>query len=148
MTVPALLPAYRVLLALHVFSVIVWMAGMLVLPIIYLRHRALPETSDGHRIFVALERDVFKRMVNPAMYAAWGFGILLILTPGAISWTAPWWLVKFAAVLVLSGHHGALSAWRRRLRNGASPSVTALYIGIAAPLVLAALIVAMVMIQP
>jgi putative membrane protein len=148
MMIPALLPAYRELLALHVFSVIVWMAGMLMLPVIYLRHRDLPVASEGAESFAALERQIFTRIVNPAMYAAWGFGILLILTPGTVSWNAPWWLVKFATVLMLSWYHGTLSIWRRRLRNGRGPSAAALHLGIAAPLVFAAIIVAMVMIQP
>ncbi|HTI00705.1 MAG TPA: CopD family protein [Acidisoma sp.] len=148
MTIPALVSAYRDVLALHVFSVIVWMAGMLMLPVIYLRHRDLPVTSEGAESFVTLERQIFKRMVNPAMYAAWGFGILLILTPGAISWNAPWWLIKFATVVMLSWYHGILSIWRRRLRNGRVPSAAVLRLGIAAPLVFAAMIVTMVMIQP
>jgi putative membrane protein len=148
MTIATLLPAYRELLALHVFSVIVWMAGMLMLPVIYLRHRDLPVASEGAESFAALERQIFKRMVNPAMYAAWGFGILLILTPGTVSWNAPWWLVKFVTVLMLSWYHGILSIWRRGLRNGRLPSIAALHLGIAAPLVFAAMIVTMVMIQP
>lgn len=148
MTIPALLPALNVLLALHVFSIIVWMAGMLVLPVIYLRHRTLEPAGDAARSFVLLERQIFKHMVNPAMYAAWGFGILLILTPGTISWSAPWWMVKFATVLLLSWYHGILSAWRRRLRDGRLPSRAALRLGIAAPICLAAVTVAMVMIRP
>ena len=40
MTLGALLPAYRELLALHVISVILWMAGMIMLPVIYARHVA------------------------------------------------------------------------------------------------------------
>jgi putative membrane protein len=82
------------------------------------------------------------------MYAAWGFGILLILTPGTVSWNAPWWLVKFVTVLMLSWYHGILSTWRRGLRNGRLPSIAVLRLGIAAPLVFAAIIVTMVMIQP
>jgi protoporphyrinogen IX oxidase len=148
MTIGALLPLYRDLLALHVFSVIVWISGMVVLPVVYLHHRALPTTSEGVRAFIALERQIFKRLVNPSMFATWTFGILLILTPGAISWRAPWWLAKFVAVLVLSGHHGVLSVWRRHLRDGRLPSVIALRLGLFATFVIVALIVAMVMIQP
>ena len=144
----ALLPVDRELLAAHIFFVIVWMAGMLTMPTIYLRHCTLPLASDAARAFVAIERQIFKRMINPAMYAAWGFGILLILTPGAIAWNAAWWLGKFAAVIALSWHHGVLSSWRRALRDGNCPSIADLRLGIAAPLVLGAVIVGMVVIQP
>ena len=47
------------------------------------------------------------------MIATWTFGILLVLTPGIIDWSAGWWHVKLAAVLLLSGLHGVLSRWRR-----------------------------------
>lgn len=95
-----------------------------------------------------LERQIFKRIVNLAMCAAWGFGIPLVLTPGTMSWTAPWWLAKFAAVLGLSWFHGTLSAWRRRFRDGKGPGAAALRHGLAVPLALGAIAVAMVMIHP
>lgn len=148
MTVPALLPFLRELLALHVIAVILWMAGMIVLPVIYLRHHGLEPASPAAMEFATLERLIFKRLVNPAMYAAWGFGIILVLTPGTISWSAPWWLVKFTAVLLLSWYHGMLSAWRRRLRNDAGPAVASLRQGVAIPIVLMVVIVTMVLVQP
>ncbi|MBS3025177.1 CopD family protein, partial [Acidiphilium multivorum] len=83
-----------------------------------------------------------------AMYAAWGFGILLALTPGTISWSAPWWLVKLAAVLLLSWYHGILSAWRRRLRDDARPEVTILRRSGVVPIVLMVVIVTMVLVRP
>lgn len=99
--------------------------------------------------FATLERQIFKRLVNPAMYATWIFGILLVLTPGTMSWSAPWWLVKFAAVLLLSWFHGVLSAWRRRLRDDAAgPALSTLRQGVAVPFVLLATIVTMVLVQP
>ena len=48
MTIGALAPAYRYLLALHVISVIVWMAGMIVLPAIY-AHQAPYIAGGGAR---------------------------------------------------------------------------------------------------
>ncbi len=148
MTVPALLPFLRELLALHVIVVILWMAGMIVLPMIYLRHHGLEPASPAAMAFAALERQIFKRLVNPAMYAAWGFGILLALTPGTISWSAPWWLVKLAAVLLLSWYHGVLSVWRRRLRDDARSAMSSLRQGVAIPIVLMVVIVTMVLVQP
>jgi len=75
-TIGALLPAYRELLTLHVISVIVWMAGMIMLPAIYARHVATAPEVARDAGFVELERGIIKRFVNPAMYAAWGLGIL------------------------------------------------------------------------
>ena len=148
MTIGALLPAYRELLALHVISVIVWMAGMIMLPAIYARHVATPEVARDAG-FVELERGIIKRFVNPAMYAAWGFGILLIATPGTISWSAGWWWAKFIAVLALPGYHGALSAWRRGLRDGTDRHSASFYaMATVIPIGLVMLIVTMAIIQP
>jgi putative membrane protein len=148
MTMPVLLPFLRELLALHVIAVILWMAGMIVLPMIYLRHHGLEPASPAATAFVELERQIFKSLVNPAMYAAWGFGILLALTPGTISWSAPWWLVKLAAVLLLSWYHGILSACRRRLRDDARWEVTLPRWSVAIPIVLMVAIVTMVLVRP
>ena len=43
------------------------------------------------------------------MIAAWTFGILLVLTPGVIDWSAGWWHVKLTAVILMSALHGILS---------------------------------------
>ena len=43
----------------------------------------------------------------------WVFGVMLVLTPGAVDWGQDgWWHVKFAMVLLMSGFHGAMSKWR------------------------------------
>ena len=54
------------------------------------------------------------------MIATWCFGLLLVLTPGTMSWSDGWWQVKFTCVILLSGFHGALSAWRRKFRDDAN----------------------------
>lgn len=149
MRIHALAPIYLFLLAGHVIAVIMWMAGMILLPVIYARHRAIGPTLAEQAGFAELERLIFKKIVNPTMYAAWGFGILLILTPGAISWDAWWWRAKFTAVLLMSWYHGALSAWRRQLRGGGARHSARFYqAAMAIPLGLVVLIVTMVVIQP
>ena len=149
MTFDALLPVYREVLALHVMSVILWMAGMIMLPLIYARHAAATAEVARAAGFVELERDIIKRLVNPAMYAAWGFAALLVATPGAVSWSAGWWQTKFIAVLALSGYHGALSVWRRRLRVGTNQHGASFFVmATTIPIGLVILIVTMVIVQP
>ena len=60
-----------------------------------------------------MERRLLKLIATPAMLVTLGFGVLLVLTPGAVDWSAPWWWIKLAGVLGLFGFHGACSAWRR-----------------------------------
>lgn len=148
---PVLFPVLRDLLALHVIAAICWIAGKIILPLIYQQHWRLQRSDPARAEFAALERLIFKQLVNPAMYATWIVGILLVLTPGTMSWSAPWWLVKFAAVLLLlSWLHGGLSISPGRLRDddAAGPAQPTLRQGVAVPFALLAVIVTMAIIQP
>lgn len=99
--------------ALHIISMTAWMAGMFYLPRLYVYHCQLqPGTAESER-FKVMERRLLRQIINPAMTATWVFGTMLVLTPGVVDWSAGWWLVKFAAVILLAGFHGELSRWRR-----------------------------------
>lgn len=149
MTFAALLPFFRLTLALHVISVILWMSGMLTLPWLYVQHARISPRAPEARVYAGLERLLMKHAINPTMFAAWTFGILLILTPGAISWSAGWWQTKFTAVIVLSGYHGLLSKWRRDLHDGRNVRSPGFYASLAGlPIAFVILIVVMVVRQP
>lgn len=149
MTVHALLPFFRLTLALHVISVVLWMAGMLTLPWLYAEHAGVPARGAEAQHFQDMERRLMKRAINPAMFAAWSFGILLVLTPGAVSWSAGWWWTKLTSVLLMSGFHGLLSRWRRDFRDGRNVRRGSYYRAAAfAPVVLMIIIVTMVVMQP
>lgn len=149
MTIAALLPYRRWELSFHVISVMGWMAGMICLPVLYAYHgEAAPGSAEAAR-FAGAERALFKRLVNPAMNLAFLSGILLILTPGTISWSARWWWVKLICIFLLSAFHGELSRWRRALRDGSSRRPARFYgFATAIPVALAITIVIMVIVQP
>jgi putative membrane protein len=99
--------------SLHIISMVAWMAGMLYLPRLFVYHcDTKPGSTDSER-FKVMEYRLLKQIINPAMIATWLFGILLVLTPGVINWSAGWWHVKLVCVLLLTGLHGAMSKWRR-----------------------------------
>lgn len=99
--------------ALHVISVISWLAALLYLPRLYVYHcQTVPGSAASER-FKIMEARLLKRIATPAMVASWSFGILLVLTPGTINWHAGWWHLKLLSVLLLSGFHGILSRWRK-----------------------------------
>ncbi|HQT65323.1 MAG: hypothetical protein B7Z75_12165 [Acidocella sp. 20-57-95] len=113
MTIFALLPFFRWELAFHVISFIAWMAGLFYLPRLYVYHcQVKPGTEESAR-FKVMEYKLLKYITIPAMLATWFFGILLILTPGAVDWHAAWWWSKFISVILLSGFTGALGKWRK-----------------------------------
>ena len=113
MTIAALAPFYLWTKSLHVISVIAWMVSLLYLPRLFVYHCECRPGSESSERFKVMERRLSKQIATPAMLATTGFGVLLVLTPGAVSWTDGWWYVKLTGVLLLFGFHGASSAWRR-----------------------------------
>jgi putative membrane protein len=113
MTIPALVPYFHILLAFHIVSFTAWMAGLFYLPRLYVYHCQVAAGSTESARFKVMERRLLKQITTPAMIATWIFGILLVLTPGAVDWSAAWWWTKFIAVILMSGFHGACSKWRK-----------------------------------
>lgn len=106
--------AYLWVKALHVISVIAWMAGMLYLPRLFIYHAEVGAGTPQAETFKVMEEKLLRIIINPAMIATWVFGLTIV----AFQWWGhmPLWLwVKLALVLVLSGFHGWLSAERKRL---------------------------------
>ena len=99
--------------ALHVISVIAWIAGMLYLPRLYVYHCAAAPGSQQSETFKTMERRLLRAIVNPAMIATYAFGIALLSLPGGLDWREPWLLTKIALVLVLSAVHGLFARWRK-----------------------------------
>ena len=103
--------AYLWVKALHIISVIAWMAGMLYLPRLYVYHCDAEPGSVQSETFKVMERRLLRAITNPAMIASWLFGLLLVAHLEA--WTEPWMLAKFAMLLGMQAVHIAYSRWRR-----------------------------------
>ncbi|MDD2705285.1 MAG: protoporphyrinogen oxidase HemJ [Acidocella sp.] len=117
MIIPALTPFFHWLLAFHIISFTAWMAGMFYLPRLYVYHcQTVPGTAESER-FKVMEAKLLRLIINPAMISTYIFGVLLILTPGAVDWHAAWWWTKLTAVLLMTGFHGACSKWRKNFLN-------------------------------
>jgi putative membrane protein len=117
MVIAALAPFYHVELAFHIVCFTAWMAGLFYLPRLYVYHCQVPAGSAESARFKVMERRLLKQIMNPAMIATWFFGILLVLTPGAVDWSAAWWWTKLIGVILMSGFHGACSKWRKNFLN-------------------------------
>ena len=149
MTLALLTPAYLWLKAFHVISVIAWMAGLFYLPRLYVYHCGVAAGSAEGERFKVMERRLLKQIINPAMIATWTFGILLILTPGAVDWGAGWWYVKLAGIVLLMGFHGACSKWRRDFLEDRNRRPERFYrIANEVPTLLMLVIVIMVIVKP
>ena len=92
------------ILAFHIIFVITWMAGMLYLPRLFVYHCEAEIGSKQSETFKLMERRLLTAIINPAMMVTWFAGLYLAW---AGHWfAAPWFHVKLALVLVLSGAHG------------------------------------------
>ena len=149
MTIRFLAVLYPWTKAFHVIAVVAWMAGLFYLPRLYVYHCELQPGSAESERFKVMERRLLKQITDPAMIAAWILGILLVLTPGVINWSARWWDVKLAMVLLLSGYHGALSRWRRDFVQDRNTRPQRFYrIANEVPTLLLVVIVIMVIVRP
>ncbi|HEX5328460.1 MAG TPA: protoporphyrinogen oxidase HemJ [Acetobacteraceae bacterium] len=149
MTVSLLAPFYAWVKALHIIAMVAWMAGMFYLPRLYVYHCETRPGSAASERFKVMERRLLKQIVNPAMNATWLFGILLVLTPGVLDWSAGWWHVKLAAVIAMSVLHGEYARWRKDFLHDRNRRSARFYrIANEIPTLLLALIVIMVIVRP
>ena len=140
---------YLVIRALHVISIIAWMAGMLYLPRLYVYHAGADAGSAQSETFKVMERRLLRAIMNPAMIAAWIFGLALMFTPGVVDWSAGWIYVKLGCVVGLSGVHGLFAAWRREFEADRNTRSGRFYRFVnEIPTVLMIVIVVMVVIKP
>ena len=102
---------YDWLKALHVISIIAWMAGMLYLPRLFVYHAEAKPGSELSETFKVMERRLLRAIINPAMVAAWIFGLWLAWEGDL--WDQHWLHAKLALVILMSTLHGFLARWRR-----------------------------------
>lgn len=105
--------AYPWCKALHIIAVISWMAGMLYLPRLFVYHCRAEPGSQMSETFKIMEERLSRVIMTPAMLASFVFGIALLLTPGLLSWSAPWLWAKLVMVLLLAALHGVMMRWRK-----------------------------------
>jgi len=104
--------------ALHVISMVAWMAGLLYLPRLFVYHADTAIGSPTAETFKVMERRLLRAIMNPAMIATVLFGILLALTPGIVDWGRGWIYAKLVLVAALVYYHHKLARWRRDFERG------------------------------
>lgn len=110
---------YLMLKALHVISVIAWMAGMLYLPRLFVYHAEAGPGTPQSETFKVMERRLLRAIMNPAMIGTWGFGLgMLALAPG---WLSDGWLhAKLTLVVLMSVVHHLFGKWRKAFERDAN----------------------------
>ncbi len=139
--------AYDWIKAGHVIFVIFWMAGLFMLPRFFVYHQETVAGSDEDKAWVERERRLLRIILNPAMVITWGLGLTLALQSSAFAQT--WFILKLLVVLGLSGYHGWMAGYTKRLARGERPLTgKALRLINEVPGIAAAIIVVLVIVKP
>jgi len=105
--------------AFHIISVVAWMAGLFYLPRLFVYHAEEIEAgSKTDVLFQKMERKLLRLIMNPAMVATWVFGLMLVFTPGIVSWGEVWPWAKAAAILGMTWFHHWLGYRRKDFQRG------------------------------
>lgn len=143
----ALILLYAWLKAGHIIFVIFWIAGLFMLPRYYVYHQESAPGSDEEKRWIVREAKLRTIIITPAMILVWGFGLLLAYVTGA--WMEGWFIAKLALVFALSGYHGWMVGYGRKLAAGQrAASGRALRLMNEIPGIAVALIVVLVVVKP
>jgi protoporphyrinogen IX oxidase len=140
---------YPWLKALHILSVIAWMAGLLYLPRLFVYHAGARPGSDLSETFKVMERRLLRGIMTPALVGTYVFGAALAMMPGIVDWDAGWIYVKLAAVAGLTGLHFGFASWRKAFAEDRNRRTATFYRVVnEIPTILLIIIVIMVVVRP
>lgn len=107
---------YLWLKAGHVIFVIFWMAGLFMLPRYFVYHQeAEPGSAEAAR-WIDREAKLRKIILTPSLIMVWIFGLATAFSIDA--WSQGWLHAKLLFVLGLSGYHGWLVGYAKKLAKG------------------------------
>jgi protoporphyrinogen IX oxidase len=98
---------YLWLKALHVVSVISWMAGLLYLPRLFVYHSDAKIGSEQSETFKIMEKRLLYAIMTPAMLLTWVSGLTIAIESGF--YAENWFKIKFMFVIILTVVHFYLS---------------------------------------
>ena len=140
-------PAYKWVLAAHVTFVIFWMAGLFLLPRLYVYHQETSVGSPEDRAWIERETRVRSIILTPAIIAVWVLGLMLAFNIDAFH--QGWFHAKLLLVIALSGYQAWLAAYGKKLARGERPLTgRAVRMINEIPGIAAALIVVLVIVRP
>jgi len=100
----------------HIIFVIFWMAGLFMLPRLFVYHQEAAEGSEEAEKFVDREKRLLTIILLPSIIVVWVLGLALLGT-GMVP-MGGWFHLKLLLVLILSAYHGYLGAYAKKLARG------------------------------
>lgn len=138
---------YLWLKAGHIIFVIFWMAGLFLLPRYFVYHQEAQPGSEEAAKWVDRETRLRRIILTPSLIMTWLFGIALATAMDF--WSSGWLHAKLLLVVALSGYHGWLVGYGRKLARGERPLTGArLRLLNEIPALAAVVIVVLVVVKP
>jgi putative membrane protein len=139
--------AYPWVLAGHVIFVIFLMASLFMMPRFFIYHQQCEPGSDEDEKWIGREARLRKIILNPSLIIVWVFGLMLAFNVDA--WSQGWFHAKLLFVLILSGYHGWVVGYSKKLAKGLRPlGDRKLRMLNEVPGIMAAVIVVLVIVRP
>ncbi len=107
---------YLWLKSAHLIFVIFWMAGLFMMPRFFVYHQESAVGSEEDSKWIDRERRLRKIILNPSLIITWVLGLLLAYHIDAFS--QGWFHGKLLIVLLLSGYHGWMMGYVKKLARG------------------------------
>ncbi|WP_428631672.1 CopD family protein [Sphingopyxis sp.] len=133
--------------AAHIIFVIFLMAGLFMMPRFFVYHHQCPVGSDEDRKWIERENRLARIILNPALTIVWVFGLMLAFNGNY--WGEGWFIAKLILVIGLSGYHGWMIGYAKKLARGERAlSEKRLRLLNEVPGIAAAIIVILVVVRP
>ena len=133
--------------AAHIIFVIFLMAGLFMMPRFFVYHHPCAVGSDEDKKWIEREERLARIILNPALTIVWLFGLMLALNGNY--WGEGWFIAKLILVIALSGYHGWMIGYAKKLARGERPlSEKRLRLLNEVPGIAAAIIVILVVVRP
>ena len=134
--------------ALHVISVIAWMAAILYMPRLFVYHSQVAVGSESDKIFQIMEQKLLRIIMNPAMIVTYISGGVIAYIYGLAA-LGGWFHIKLTCVILMSIFHAMLAKYRKNFINGNNKHSAKFYRWInEVPTILMIIIVIMVVVKP
>ena len=139
--------AYLWVKAGHIIFVIFWMAGLFMMPRFFVYHHQTAVGSDEDKKWIEREDRLRKIILNPSIMLVWILGLMLAFNGDY--WREGWFIAKLLIVFALSGYHGWMIGYFKKLAKGERPlTEKQLRLLNEVPGVAAAIIVILVIVRP
>ena len=100
----------------HIIFVVFWMAGLFMLPRLFVYHQECEPDAPENATWIERERKLIKIILMPSIGMVWLLG--LALSVSADAWSQGWFYAKLALVVGLSIYQSYMTWYAEQLAKG------------------------------